>query len=217
MSDTELLLIGGGGHARSVMDVIEQHPQFSVAGVVDADNSFKTVGAYPVLGEDADLPGLVKKWPDCLVTLGQVGTGAMRERLYENACGLGGRFPVLKSPLAYVSPLAALGKGTVVMHHALVNAGARVGRNVIINTKALVEHDAVIGDHTHVATGAIVNGEVRIGQRCLIGSGAVIKQGVRINDDVTIGAGARIVKDILTPGCYLDLGQPLNPRAPHHV
>jgi sugar O-acyltransferase (sialic acid O-acetyltransferase NeuD family) len=205
-----LLLIGGGGHARSVIDVIEAHQGYQIAGVVEANPAIELVGGYQVLGQDPDLPGLVKKTPHCLITLGQIDSGQIRQILFEKALQLGAQFPVLVSPLAYVSPHARIGAGSVVMHHALVNSGASVGRNAIVNSKALVEHDAVIGDHTHVATGAIVNGEVQIGHGCLIGSGAVIKQGVQIANNVIIGAGARIIRDIASPGCYVDMGRELN-------
>ena len=84
----------------------------------------------------------------------------------------------------------------IVMHHALINAGARVGRNCIINTKALVEHDAIIEDHCHISTGAIVNGGVKVGSGSFFGSNAVCKEYIEIGESAVIGCGVKITKNI---------------------
>ncbi|MDR9500154.1 MAG: acetyltransferase, partial [Hydrogenovibrio sp.] len=98
MVETALLLIGGGGHARSVMDVIEAHQGYRIAGVVEANPAIESVGGYSVLGQDPDLPGLVKKTPHCLITLGQIDSGQVRQILFEKALQIGAQFPVLVSP-----------------------------------------------------------------------------------------------------------------------
>jgi sugar O-acyltransferase (sialic acid O-acetyltransferase NeuD family) len=131
---------------------------------------------YPVIGSDADLKELMKTFPYVLITLGQIKSSTRRMELFNGLIQMGACFPVIQSPLAYVSPHAQIADGTIVMHHALIDAGAKVGRNCIINTKALVEHDAVIGDHCHISTGAIVNGGVTIGCSSFFGSGAVSKE-----------------------------------------
>ncbi|MDR9499363.1 MAG: acetyltransferase [Hydrogenovibrio sp.] len=207
----QLLLLGAGGHCRSCIDVLEQTNDWHIAGIVDRiDASMTEVSGYPVIGSDEDLPDLRKTYESALVTVGQTASAEHRVRLFNLLNQLGFIQPGLVSPQAYVSPHARIGAGSVVMHQALVNTGASIGRNAIVNSKALVEHDAVIGDHTHVATGAIVNGDVQIGHGCLIGSGAMIKQGVQIANNVIIGAGARIIRDIASPGCYVDMGRELN-------
>lgn len=204
MAKTPILLIGAGGHARSLIDVIEQTTEFKVAGLVDSQRD--DVLGYPIVGEDNDLAKLLQNTPHCLISVGQVKQADLRIKLFELAKQAGAQFPVVISSQAYVSPHAEIGAGSVVMHQALVNVGSHIGQNCIINSQALIEHDALIGDHCHISTGAKINGEVEIGQGCLIGSGAVIKQGVKIADNVIIGAGARIVKDITRPGCYVDQG-----------
>lgn len=207
MVNTPILLIGGGGHCRAMIDVIEQTSNFSVAGIVEARALNGEVLGYPILGSDADLAGLVHTNPACLISVGQVKQADLRIKLFHLAQQAGAKFPCLVSPKAYVSAHAVIGEGSVVMHQALVNVGARIGQNCIINSQTLIEHDAVIGDHSHISTGAKINGDVKIGKGCLIGSGAVIKQGVKIVDNVIIGAGALILKDITRPGCYVDQGR----------
>ncbi len=172
-----VLLIGGGGHCRACIDVIEQEGIFRVAGIVDMpEKRGQIVLGYSIIGADADLPELLSNFPNVLITLGQIGSPQRRMELFEVLEGMGARFPVIKSPLAYISPHALVGVGTIVMHHALINAGAQVGRNCIVNSRALIEHDAVIGDHCHIATGAVVNGGVQIGDGSFLGSGAVTEE-----------------------------------------
>lgn len=206
MSNTTILLIGGGGHCRALIDVIEQTPNFTLAGIVEAQDVTGDVLGYPILGHDADLLGLVQTNSHCLISVGQVKQADLRIKLFNLAQQAGAKFPHVISPKAYVSDHAEIGEGTVVMHQALVNVGVRIGQNCIINSQALIEHDAVIGDHCHISTGAKINGQVTIGSGCLVGSGAVIKQGVKIADNVIIGAGALILKDITRPGCYVNQG-----------
>jgi sugar O-acyltransferase (sialic acid O-acetyltransferase NeuD family) len=173
----KIILIGGGGHCKSCIDVIEQEGSFTIAGIVDVpEKKQHNVLGYPVIGTDADLAELIKTFPNMLITLGQIGSPTRRMRLFNDLIEMGAHFPVIQSPLAYVSPHAQVAEGTIIMHHALINAGACVGRNCIINNKALVEHDAVIEDHCHISTGAIVNGGVKIGSGSFFGSGAVSKE-----------------------------------------
>lgn len=207
MNRTPLLLLGGGGHCASVIDVIEATDAYDIVGIIESPESqTDCVLGYPVIGLDDDLPYWIQKVPTCLVTVGQLKSSAVRRRLYQQVLDLGGHFPSVISPFAKVSASAKIGGGTVVMHHALVNPGAEIGVNSIINSKALVEHDARIGDHCHIATGALLNGGVSVGDDCLVGSGSVVVQSTQITEKTVIGAGAVVVKDITEPGVYL--GQP---------
>ena len=186
----QILLIGGGGHCRSCIDVIEREDRFVVAGIVDVlEKRNQTVLGYPVIGSDGDLPALIKLYPQVLITLGHIRSPRRRMELFGELEDMGADFPVIRSPLAYVSPHARVGAGTIIMHHALVNAGARVGKNCIVNTRALIEHDAVIDDHCHIATGAVVNGGVTMGRGTFYGSCAVSKEYTTIPPGSFIKAG----------------------------
>lgn len=197
MSMTPVLLIGGGGHCRSVIDVIESGAQYQVAGIVQPANLGLTpILGYPVRGDDDALPGLLDQTPFALITVGQLKDASLRQRLFGKLLELGAETPVVVSPHAYVSQHAQVGRGTVVMHGALVNAAAQVGENCIINSMALVEHNARIGPHCHISTGARLNGDVEIGSGCFIGSGTVIHQGVTIGEGSVIGAGCVISRDV---------------------
>ncbi len=186
-----IILIGGGGHCRSCIDVIEQGGHFSIVGIVDVpEEKQRNVLGYPVIGSDADLSELIKSFHNILITLGHIKSPTRRMELFNDLMRMGAHFPVIQSPLAYISPHAHVAEGTIVMHHALINAGARVGRNCIINTKSLVEHDAVIEDHCHISTGAVVNGGVKIGSGSFFGSGAVSKEYTSIPSNSFIKANS---------------------------
>lgn len=187
--DNQIILVGGGGHCHSVIDVIEQQGKYSIYGVVDVpEKQGTTVLDYPVVGTDDDLPRLIKNCPNAIITLGHIKSNTLRVELYKAVTALGFNLPVIISPLAYVSRHAQIADGTVVMHHALINANARIGHNCIINSKALVEHDAIIGNHCHIATAAVVNGGVEIGDNTFIGSNSITVQGAQIHGFVKAGA-----------------------------
>ena len=193
----KIILIGGGGHCKACIDVIEQAGTFQIAGIVDVPEKLhQKILGYEIIAIDDDLPQLVNEYENFLITIGQIKSPIKRISLFEKTKKLGGKFPVIISPLAYVSKHAKIEEGTIVMHYALVNAGATIGKNCIINNKALVEHDAVIEDHCHIATNAVINGGVKVGARTFFGSNAVSKEYIEIAEDSVIGYGAKITKNI---------------------
>jgi sugar O-acyltransferase (sialic acid O-acetyltransferase NeuD family) len=186
----KLILIGGGGHCASCIDVIEQAGQFEIAGIVDKDVNRALLLGYPVLGNDDDLQGLRTNYDYALITIGQIRSPAIRIKLFEYAKSIGFSFPTIISPRAYVSKHALVGDGTIVMHDALINAQATIGNNCIINTKALVEHDAYVADNCHVSTGAIVNGGAIVKQGSFVGSNAVTRESIQTRENDFLKAGS---------------------------
>ena len=194
-----LILMGGGGHCRSAIDVIETAGGHRIIGVLEQPSFvFSEVLGYPVLGTDDDLSRFVVDGAAVMVTVGQIKTAEIRARAFIAAKTAGAQQPAIVSPRAYVSRHARVGAGTIVMHGAVVNAGCEIGENCIVNSMALVEHDAVVGDHTHIATGARVNGGVKVGPRCFIGSGAVLHNDIEIGEGVIIPAGAVVRSSVWT-------------------
>ncbi len=186
----KIILVGGGGHCISVIDVIEQENRFQIAGIVDEKKNDKTILGYPVLGSDEDLPELQKIYQYAFVTIGQISTPIDRIKLYDNLILLGYKLPVIVSPRAYVSQHAVISSGTIVMHDSLVNAHVKIGQNCIINTKALIEHDSKVGDHCHISTGAVINGGVTVGRGTFIGSNSVVREAVQINANDFVKSGS---------------------------
>ncbi len=190
MSKPNAILIGAGGHAHACIDVIEQHGEYQIAGLVGMRDEMQSQHlGYSVIATDVELPKLAKDYEFAFVTVGQVSSPDTRIRLYQQAVELGFTLPNLVAPTAHVSRHASIGAGTIVMHGAIVNAGSQVGENCIINTRALVEHDATVEDHCHISTGTILNGNVRVGAGSFIGSSCAIKDGVAVGRNCVVGMG----------------------------
>lgn len=189
----KIILIGGGGHCKSVIDVIEQQAHFEIAGIVDKHEFLgsKILG-YQVIGSDFDLDSLAKKYQYALITVGQIKSPLLRIKLFDLANKAGFILPTIISPNAYVSKYSKIGNGSVIMHHAIVNANTTIGDNCIINSKVLIEHDCFIANHCHISTNAIINGGVKIGSNCFIGSNVTTKDNITIKEKSFIKAGALV-------------------------
>jgi sugar O-acyltransferase (sialic acid O-acetyltransferase NeuD family) len=193
----ELVLIGGGGHARACIDLIQASDQFQILGILDRSELVGTdVLGIPVIGTDEDLPVLVKKNLSFLITLGQIKTPDLRIRIYKRIKVLGGLLSTVIATSAHVSPFAQIGEGSIIMGKAMIGPGVRIGENCIINTNALVEHDSVVGKHCHISTGAIINGGCHVGDGVFVGSRAVLRQDIRIGDRKIISMGAVVFGDV---------------------
>jgi sugar O-acyltransferase (sialic acid O-acetyltransferase NeuD family) len=189
-----LLIVGCGGHARSIIDVVETTGLWEVIGFVGLPHEVgSTVLGHPVLGIDADLPHLRTCCDHAILAIGQIGLTSHRPRLALQLKQLKFTTPTLVSRHAIVSRHSSIGPGTTVGHGVVVNAGAQVGRHCILNTRSLIEHDAIIGDYCHISTGALINGGVRIGSGTFIGSGALLREGIELPDCTVISAGKRIM------------------------
>ncbi len=185
----KILLIGGGGHCKSVIDVIEQENKFTIAGIVDKKELIGTeVLGYKVIACDDDLEKLFEKYDCAVVTVGQIRSVTLRVKLFNKLKEIGYELPVIISPLAYVSRHSSVEEGTVIMHNALINAGVKIGKNCIINTKALIEHDSTIEDNCHVSTAAVINGGVTVKENTFFGSNATSKEYVEISKFVKAGS-----------------------------
>ena len=182
MKKEKIVLIGGGGHCKSVIDVIESTNKYEIIGIVDMkENIGKKVLNYEIIGSDDDLKAIFKTCKNACVTVGHIYSNELRVRLFNLASTIGFILPSIISPLAYVSKYVSLDIGTIVMHHALINADAKIGKNCIINSKALIEHDVTVSDHCHISTGAIINGGCIVEKNSFLGSGSVSKEYVAIN------------------------------------
>lgn len=189
-----LLLIGCGGHARSLIDVVESSSLWHVVGLVGLPEQVgEKVLGYPVVGSDHDLPSLRQQCDHALLAVGQIGLSNQRQQLVVRLMQCDFVLPVVISGLAHVSRHARLGLGTSVGHGAVVNAGVRVGDHCILNSNCLIEHDAVIGDYCHISTGTLVNGGVKIGHSSFIGSGVVLREGLDLPPQTLISAGKRVM------------------------
>lgn len=196
-----LILVGGGGHCKSIINVAEQ-AGYNIIGVLDIpQNVGKRVLDYSVIGTDEDIVKYVNK-AFFLVSVGQIKDATLRIMLHKRIEYSGGSFATIISPTAIVSRYSEIGKGSVIMHHSIVNSDTKIGNGCIVNTKANIEHDVIVGDFCHISTGVTINGNCIINTETFIGSQSVVSNGISITDRCVIGAGSVVKNDINTSGIY---------------
>lgn len=185
-----LVLVGGGGHCHSVIDVIHEEGIWRVHGILDSlrDSGSKVMG-YEVLGGDELIPSLVGEHA-FLLTVGQIRTSGTRLRLVKSILELGGSFATIVSPRAYIARNVSIGHGTVVFHDVIVNSNSVIGAHCILNTRCLVEHDCTIEDFCHISTAAVVNGSCLVCTNSFVGSLSVVTNNVVVPSSSFIKAGS---------------------------
>lgn len=197
--DKKLVLIGGGGHCKSVLDTVRRLGEYSEIVITD---NYLPIGTLvlgcKVVGNDDALPELYRNgFSFGFISIGSIKSTEVRHKVYERAAGIGFEFPIIADSSAVVAPSAVIGQGVFIGKNAVVNAGAVIGDMSIINTGAIIEHDCKIGEFSHVAVGTVVCGGAQIANDVFIGASAAIIQGVRIGMKSIIGAGSIIRGDVL--------------------
>ncbi len=208
MNKPKLVLVGGGGHCKACIDVIELEGKYEIAGILDVNERIgQKILGYDIIGNDDEIPNLINDGVHFLITVGHMGITSLRNHLFRLIDDNGGVFATIISPLAHVSKHAIIRRGTIVLHFAIISTCAKINENCIINNHALVEHDVIIGCDTHISTGAKINGNCCVGECCFIGSGTIINQGIELCSNVLVGSASLIRKDIVIEGKYV--GNPL--------
>lgn len=193
------LILGGGGHARVIIDILNLTDDPARWAVLDPDESRwgTDLDGRPIIGGDDKLAELVSAGAtDFVIGLAGVGDNRPRRRLFNLALEAGLRPISIIHPRAIVSGRAGLADGVQIFPGAIVNAGAELGPGVIVNSGAIVEHDCRVGPFVHLATGARISGGVRVDELAHLGAGSIVRQGLTIGRAALIGAGAVVVKDV---------------------
>ncbi len=178
----KLLLIGAGGHARTVMDAVMDNGHRIVAYAAPAPSAWLDADRIQ------DSKAVATDYDGIVMGIGGVAPPALTSRLalFRDYLAKGFEAPAIQHSSALVSPEAAVAEGALILTRAIVNPGAQIGPGVIVNTGAIVEHDTKIGAGAHVAPGAIVLGGVSVGEGAMIGAGAVVLPGA------VVPAGGRV-------------------------
>ena len=188
-----LVVIGGGGHAKVVIELLEDSGAFEIAGCI-ASGGPESVLGVPVLGDDSCLArqyaaGIRKAFV-------AVGDNSLRRRLSKMVADLGFQLVNAVSPRATVSRRAELRSGIAIMAGAVINSCSRIGSGCIVNTGAVVDHDCLIADWAHVAPGSSLAGNVSIGEGAFLGVGTRVIPHISIGAWATVGAGAVVIRDV---------------------
>jgi sugar O-acyltransferase (sialic acid O-acetyltransferase NeuD family) len=189
-----LILVGAGGHARVLYDLISTLDR-KVLGLVDL-NPKASLSGLKVLGSDE---WLLQQDPSQIELVNGVGSTHsldLRKQVFERFKSKGFSFITLVHPSAILANDVTLAEGVQVMAGVVVQTGVRIGMNTIINTRASIDHDCRIGNHVHIAPGCVLSGEVKVSEKVHFGTGAISIQGIEIGKEVLVGAGA-----VLTQNC----------------
>ncbi len=196
--DKKILLLGGGGHCKSIIDSLYALNTYQSIGIVEKKSeSSDAVMDVPVIGTDDELKDLFNSgYQYAFISLGSVGNPSIRIKLFNKIKQIGFTIPSIIDPSAVVSDYATLAEGVYVGKKAVINTGASIGQACIINTAAVVEHDCKIADFVHLAPGAVLSGDVIVGSQSHIGTNSTVIQQVEIGSNTIIGAGSVVTKNI---------------------
>jgi sugar O-acyltransferase (sialic acid O-acetyltransferase NeuD family) len=193
------VIVGGGGHARVLIDALQESRYPHRLAVVDSDPSLWGTALLdvPIIGGDDRIASLIAAGATHFaIGLGGSANNDPRRRLFQALLAAGLAPLTIVHPRAIVSRWARIGNGVQLLAGAIVNAGATVGDHVIVNSGAIVEHDCRVGDHAHIATGARLASGVSVGSGAHVGAGATVRQLITIGNGAIVGAGAVVVKDV---------------------
>jgi len=209
----DIVVYGGGGHGRTLIDLLAALGTYRVAGVVDRGLAAgESLSGPKVLGGDEAL-ATVRASGVALATNGVGGIARVADRVdaFQRLAAAGFAFPALCHPSAVVEPTARIGDGAQVLAFAYVGSAAVVGFGCLVNTGAVVSHDSVLADYVSVSPGALLAGDVRVGAMTLVGMGVTVNLGVSIGERVRIGNGA-VVKADVPDGRIVPAGSVWPPR-----
>lgn len=190
MNKIRLLVVGAGGHGRSVAEAAKLSGQFTVLGFLDDSlPAGETVLGMPVLGPVARM---VDHRADAQLAMVAIGNNSVREKLMHQLAEAGFEWATVVHPRAIVSPSAALGAGSAVMAGAIVGTEARLGVGAIVNCGAVVDHHATVKDYGHLGVNASMAGGTVLGRGAWMQAGSALGYGVKVPTKVTLAPGEAV-------------------------
>jgi UDP-perosamine 4-acetyltransferase len=197
MKKNRIVLVGGGGHCKVVIDAIKKAESYNIYGIIDPALKGKEILGIPVVGDDNDLPKIFRKGIKyAFITVGSIGNCDLRKRLYEEVKDAGFKLPHIEHPNSVVSPYVEIDEGAFIAAGAIIGPGTKIGKNVIVNTNASIDHDCEIGDFVHIAPGVTLSGGIKVGEEAHIGTGATIIQYLKIGKKSFIRSGELVTRDV---------------------
>jgi acetyltransferase EpsM len=199
---TGIIVYGGGGHGKMVIDLIRARGGYLIAGILDdGRQEGDHILGVPILGGEKMLPELTAKGVRLAANgVGGIGNIAVRINIFNKLTEAGLVCPAIVHPAAYLDPSALLSAGVQVFAQAYVGGEVRIGYGCIINTGAIISHDCHLGAYVNVSPGAILAGEVEVEGGALIGMGATLNLGVKVGEGARIGNGATVKSDVPAGG-----------------
>lgn len=193
----KVIIIGAGGHARVIEDIILKTGD-SIVGFLD-DNVTGKLDGIPILGKIKEANDIYEKYPASKFIIA-IGNNNIRKEISQKYL-----LPYYTAihPNSIIANNVRIKEGSVIMAGSCINPYVTIGTHVIINTGAIVEHNCEIADFVHISPRGVLGGTVYVGEATHIGIGAVVKNNIKIEKDIIVGAGAVVVKDIQESGTYI--------------
>ena len=193
----KIIIVGCGGHAKSVCDSLLANQEYEVVGFIDKkDNKEFVYNHIRCIGTDYDLKSFYNRGVRyAALGIGYLGVGEVREKVVNKLIRIGFELPVIIDPTAIFGNTVSIGNGTFVGKRVVVNADVNIGRYCIVNSGSVLEHDVQIGEWSHIAVGACICGGVNVAYNSFIGANATVIQNVNVAECTIVGAGAVVIKD----------------------
>lgn len=193
----KVIILGCGGHAKSIVDMIEQQGNYEIAGFITNEYEGFNYRGYRIIGTDELLPQIFHDGvKNAVIAVGYLGNSKKRDSLYEMLKSIGFRLPVIIDPSAIIARDVMVGEGTVIGKGAIINSNATIGTMTIVNSGTIIEHDCEIGDFIHIAIGCVLCGHVKVKKHVFIGAGSNIIQGITVGENSIIGAGSTVITSV---------------------
>lgn len=212
---TALVMYGGGGHAKTLIDLVRTLGAYHLVGLVDdglAPGS--TVMDLPVLGGAEMLSCLFTDGVRLAVNaVGGIGNVAIRVKIFEIIARAGLVCPTLVHPTAWVEPSVQLAEGVQVLAKSYISSASRIGFGTVINAGVVISHDCMIGQVVNLSPGAMLAGGVILEDYVQVGMAATINLNLRIGQGARVGNGATVKADV-PAGTVVYAGTIWPPREP---
>lgn len=179
-----IVIIGSGGHANSLIDLIESSNKFKLMGYFDKTKNNKLDLKY--LGSDKEITKYKFKYAAIGIGLGLSPKKKMQ--LINQYKDKGISFPKLIHKSSYVSNSCKIYDGAQLFAGTIINTNSQIGSFTIINTGSIIEHDCVIGENSFICPGSIVLGSCKIGKNSIIGAKNIILPNTKISNNTFIKA-----------------------------
>lgn len=194
----DIILIGGGGHCKSVIDTIKSSGNFNIVGILDLREKLDMdINGVKIIGTDEMLKYYFNNGvKNAHISLGSIGDSKHRIKLFNYAKSIGLNFPPIIDRTSVMGSNVEIEEGVFIGKGCIINVDTKIGSHSIINSGAIIDHDCIIGSFCHISPGTTISGEVSIGDNTHIGTNSTIIQNIDIGSNTLIGAGSVVIKDI---------------------
>lgn len=202
----DIIIVGTGGHAAHLVDIIESEPdKYNLLGFTAIENDISSFLGYPILGDDGVLEYYYGKGVKKLIIgVGGFVDNSLRKKLYERLKSMGFYIEPLIHSSAIISKHSKISEGVVVFPMVYIGPGVEVGVNTIIAPSSTVAHGTKIGNHTLISSSVHIGGDVKIKDNIVLAIGSTVISGdITIENNITVGAGSTVLSNLIEEGTYI--------------